>query len=366
MIDLLHSESSGNTADSVPIRSRWIRDCHFEPIQTAPNGQSHCIEFQLVLAPKRANRDRQHRGSTIDYQRGIVQEFNGKDGGFNFHRIEPNELMMAISLNAHRLDADSMMKWGDDKMAGFRCIDWHSTRSYHGFNALILNQFATGNHSGFFVPNLWSDHGQYLDFSSLLIGLQFLSLWPSDSAMRIGFDSLGAFASFNHLHFEFWDIDGEGLPVEGAPATALSVRAMGRIAIHELDDRYYPLHGLRYRVHVDSDDALFSDLDHLARSILFCVEWLQREDIAFNVLMVPGHPLTVFLTPRQTQSAFDRATDFEIEPGFGEVSGRLVFGDEAEWSQMTVDRVWTALRQRVSIEDGRWEEIKREYLSMDM
>ena len=350
MIDLLHSQTND-------VRSRWIEDCHLETVPTA-----HCVRFQLILAPNRANKDSGHKGVSIDYQQGIVQEFDGNGNGFNFHRIDPNELLMAISMNAHDLDA----KWFDEKMSGFRCIDWHSTRSYHGFHAVILNKFAIGNYSGLFVPHLWNDHGQYLDFESLLIGIQFLNLWPSNSSMRIGFNSIGAFASVNHLHFQFWDIGDQRLPIELTPKKSLSVRAMGRIAINEIDTRYYPLHGFEYKLNVDRDDAIYSDLDHMARSMFFCIEWLQREDISFNMLLVPGHPFSIFLIPRQTQSTFDDFTEFKTKPGFPEMSGQLILVNEMEWNDMTVETVWNTWRQRIDIGDKRWDEIKQECLSMDM
>ena len=111
---------------------------------------------------------------------------------------------------------------------------------------------------------------------------------------------------------------------------------MGRIAIDEVDHRYYPLHGFRYRLNVDLENAIYSDLDHLARSLLFCIEWLQRTDIAFNMFMVPGHPLSVYLIPRQSQSAFDDFTDFVTKPGFPELSGQLIMVEEEEWNEMTI------------------------------
>ena len=57
--------------------------------------------------------------------------------------------------------------------------------------------------------------GYHTLFFTLLVGIQFLNLFPKDSKMRIGFNSLGAFASVNHLHFQFWNIgpENEGLHI---------------------------------------------------------------------------------------------------------------------------------------------------------
>ena len=381
----LYNEQHRTDTDS--IRYRLIEDCHFEEIRNAPN-PNHCVKFQLVLAPNRANKDSglSADGSiAFDYHDGIVQEYDESNKAFNFHKADPKELLMAISLNAHSLDeganTNSIRSWfhflrsliasespRETETASFGCIDWHSTRKSHGFHAVLVNKYAIGNISGLFVPDFWRNHGQSLQFETVLIGLRFLSLFPKQSGLRFGFNSLGAFGSVNHLHLQFWSIKDEALPIEQTPRKQLAVKGMGRVRIDEIDRDYYPLHALQYQLTAEYNDSVLSDLHSLAKCIYFCIEYLQQRDIAYNLVMAPGHPFSVFLVPRQTQSAFDRFADFKTKPGFPEVSSHLILSDEHQWNTLTVTQIWRHWTERIDIgkDPKKWNDIKQECLSMDM
>eukprot|EP01084_Bolivina_argentea_P251488 421799_1 len=383
--DLIHNE--GKNMNS--IQYRFIQDCNFLPFKSTPN-PNHCMKFQLVFASNRAHKDNRHKQVNIDYRHSIVEQYDKHNKHFNFHKIDPNELLMAISLNAHDFDVNRNKFFGslrnfvgldgsnleemenDENIGYFTCIDWHATRLYHGFHAVFLNKYAIGNYSGLFVPNFWNNHGQYLDFQNLLIGIQFLNLFPIDSKIRIGFNSIGAFASVNHLHFQFWNIgdNNHGLPIELTPIKVLGSKGMGRIQVNEIDYNYYPLHGLQYEMNMDrvsETDALYSDLEHMARLIFFCVEYLQRQNIAHNLMMVPGYPFKIFLVPRKSQSEFDGFDEFVTKPGFPAVSSQLILVNENEWNDMSVDQVWNTWRDRISIDDSeQWKEIMHECLMIDM
>lgn len=377
----------GNRDNIHNIQYKYIQDCNFLPLKNTEN-PNHCVKFQLAYAANRAHKDSGHKTQNIDYNAGIVQEYDESDGSFNFHKINPNELLFVISLNAHDfedknqrffgslrefvgLDSNNLEEMQNDENVGyFSCIDWHSTRSYHGFNGVFLNKYAIGNYSGLFVPDFWGNHGQYLDYHTLLGGIQFLNLFPPNTKMRIGFNSLGAFASVNHLHFQFWNIGAgtQGLPIEETPVKSLAVKGMGRVKINEIIYDYYPLHGLQYELNLENEEeALYSDLEHMARAIYFCVEYLQQENIAHNLMMVPGFPFRIFLVPRKNQAAFEGFDGFATKPGFPAVSSHVVLINEKEWNDMTVSDVWNAWRERISIDDEQqWKEIVKECLMMDM
>ena len=191
-----------------------------------------------------------------------------------------------------------------------------------------------------------------------------MNLFPADCKIRVGFNSLGAFASVNHLHFQFWNIGEEnpGLPIESTPVKSLAVKGMGRVKINEIIYDYYPLHGLQYEINLDNEqfeDALYSDLEHMARSIFSCIEYLQRKNIAHNLVMIPGFPYKIFLVPRKNEGAFEDWDGFATLPGFPEVSSHLMLIHENEWSDMTVSDVWNAWRE-ISIDDDKWMEIVKE------
>ena len=172
-IDLLEGHpQSLNTKNLNDIQYRFIEDCQFPALQNTEN-PSHCIKFQLVYASNRANKDNGHKTKHIDYKQGIVQEYDATNEHFNFHKIDPNELLMAISLNAHDFDNQGNVKkffgvlrefvgldnseveemQNDENIGYFSCIDWHSTRNHHGFHAVFLNKYSIGNYSGLLVPD---------------------------------------------------------------------------------------------------------------------------------------------------------------------------------------------------------------------
>ena len=151
---------------------------------------------------------------------------------------------------------------------------------------------------------------------------------------------------------------------------SLGTKGMGRIKVNEIDYDYYPLRGLQYEMNMDSvseNNALYSDLEHMARIIFFCIEHLQRNDIAHNLMMVPGYPFRIFLVPRKMQSALDEFDGFATKPGFPEVSSHLMLIHENEWNDMTVEQVWNTWRERISIDDeAQWKDILKECLTIDM
>ena len=177
------------------------------------------------------------------------------------------------------------------------------------------NLDAIGNYSGLLVPDFWQNHGQYLDYNMLLVGIQFLNIGENNP----------------------------GLPIESTPVKPVAIKGMGRVKINEIVYDYYPLHGLQYELNLENEnEALYSDLEHMARSIFFCIEYLQRHNIAHNLMMVPGFPFKIFLVPRRNQVAFEGFDGFKTLPGFPEISSHLMLVDENEWNKMTVNDVWNA------------------------
>ena len=104
-IDLLE----GNKPIIHNIQYRFIEDCNFPPLQNTEN-PTHCIKFQLAYAANRAHKDSGHKKVSIDYSAGIIQEYDTSNKHFNFHKINPNELLFAISLNAHDFEGKNNPK----------------------------------------------------------------------------------------------------------------------------------------------------------------------------------------------------------------------------------------------------------------
>ncbi|XP_062439865.1 GDP-D-glucose phosphorylase 1 [Rhea pennata] len=116
---------------------------------------------------------------------------------------------------------------------------------------------------------------QVLTPELLRFGLDAVLL-SAHPGFRVGFNSLGAFASVNHLHLHGFYL-GWPLLVESAPAEPLS-----------------PAPGLFFLRGVPAPGFLFysqgAGLDALARDVCRAADHLLRRGVAYNVLVTRGEP----------------------------------------------------------------------------
>ena len=94
-------------------------------------------------------------------------------------------------------------------------------------HAVTLNRFPLSRDSGLLLPFLSARRPQVLRADALAVAVDFAAAGLRRAAhlqpnsLRVGFNSLAAGASVNHLHFQFWRSPAERLPVEAAERVAL-------------------------------------------------------------------------------------------------------------------------------------------------
>lgn len=161
---------------------------------------------------------------------------------------------------------------------------------------------------------------QYLTLDALLVGLS-ISQHFSSPWLRVGFNSLSAGASVNHLHFQVWDFPAL------LPCELSSTFPVGNLH-HSLSIRRsnaYPVKFLRFDLSASTSNDPEAQ-SYLAQTVFSLVERLYLANQPFNVIMTPA---TVFLFPRQPMIPLG-----SIRVGFPEVAGEIFISDESQYREL--------------------------------
>lgn len=143
------------------------------------------------------------------------------------------------------------------------------------------------------VPRVMDSLPQMLTPELLLTALHFTAE-AANPYFRVGYNSLGAYATINHCHFQAYFLTAH-FPIERAPASPLASAAgcrhhasLGGASVQRL--AHFPVRSLVYE--------LGSSLEELARAVGAACVALQQMDVAFNVLIV-DRGARVFLMPNK-------------------------------------------------------------------
>lgn len=195
---------------------------------------------------------------------------------------------------------------------------------------------------------------QNLDPGVLRLALHF-ALEVGNPYLRVGFNSLGAFATINHLHFQAYYLAAP-LPCERAPTRPLPLECSGSagaggdadshpVAISLLDD--YPVRGW-----VVEGPSLAGMAQVVGEASLA----LQAANIPHNVLIADCGS-RVFLWPqayaeRQARGLVPEALlDVGVNPAIWEISGHMVLKRAGDYEAFTEGAAWELLAA-VSLSEG--------------
>ena len=161
--------------------------------------------------------------------------------------------------------------------------------------------------------------------------------------IRVGFNSLGAFASVNHLHVHLMfadDLDDGVFPIERAAVASEVVRGK-EVSVDLLE---WPVPSFAFSVGGGGGGA-----DDLAVAVVGAaavfIDILKREQIPHNVLLCPdasGASLRVIVSPRLPQENFD-VSKAGFNSAVCEVSGLLIAQTEERFEVLTEEEVCAAL-----------------------
>lgn len=189
------------------------------------------------------------------------------------------------------------------------------------------------------VPRVLDNLPQLLTPDTLLLALQFAHE-VNNPYMRIGYNSLGAYATINHLHFQAYYLSA-AMPLERAKTSLISKQDCGKsvIRIERLID--YPVHGLVFESGGDMKDMAI----HIGK---FC-ESLSAKNIPHNMLIV-DKGARVFVIPnafsqRKAKNELPQdVLDSQVDPAVFEISGHQLMKRKEDYDGLTEEWVMNMLR----------------------
>jgi len=201
------------------------------------------------------------------------------------------------------------------------------------------------------VPRVLDCLPQRIDHDSLLLAMH-LAAEAGNTSFRLGYNSLGAFATINHLHFQAYYL-ALPFPVEKAPTKRAPWKSeKGGVKISELCN--YPVRGL-----VFEGGNTLENLSNAVGSACIC---LQDNNIPYNVLIADCGK-RVFLFPqcyaeKQALGEVDQEIlDTQVNPAVWEISGHIVLKKKQDFDRASEDYACKLLAE-VSLSEERFEEVK--------
>ncbi|KAG9159815.1 hypothetical protein Leryth_007826 [Lithospermum erythrorhizon] len=199
------------------------------------------------------------------------------------------------------------------------------------------------------IPRILECLPQRIDRDGLLLAL-YLAVETANPYFRLGYNSLGAFATINHLHFQAYYL-AVPFPVEKAPTDNISTTRNGVKTSKILN---YPVRGLVF----EGGDSL-EDLSNVISDSCIC---LQENNIPYNVLIADSGK-RVFLFPQcyaEKQALGEVSAellDTQVNPAVWEISGHMVLKRKEDYEEASEGNAWKLLAE-VSLSEERFEEVR--------
>lgn len=237
----------------------------------------------------------------------IQQGFNPKQ--FNFNKINPDEVIMETVKDA---------EGGDEVAQPCRMV-------------VLINVSPLEFGHCLFVPDPSLCFPQVLTKFAIQAGIESVFL-SSDPGFRVGFNSLGALASVNHLHLHGYYLNQQ-LSIESMAVKPL----VPNKGFYRLRD--FPRGYLFY--------ATSECVEEIARAICQCTDFLVESNIAHNVFMTRGCPpcagmdgdrqcrrgVRIAVYPRL--STFGRKEESAFNVALCELAGHLPFKNKRDFELST-------------------------------
>ncbi|GBG73506.1 hypothetical protein CBR_g16849 [Chara braunii] len=201
------------------------------------------------------------------------------------------------------------------------------------------------------VPRLADCIPQQLSSDTFLEALN-MAIEADSPFFRVGYNSLGAFATVNHLHFQAYYLM-KPFAVERAPTMQIGTGGHDHsLTVYELKD--YPVRGLVLE--------LGDSLEELVRVVVGTAQRLQDRNTPFNIF-ISDKGARVFLYPqrfaeRQADNLIpEDLVEMQVNPAMWEISGHIVLKRREDYENITEAKIWRLLAE-VSVDEEQFEEVK--------
>ncbi|KAL6905502.1 hypothetical protein ACP4OV_003103 [Aristida adscensionis] len=202
------------------------------------------------------------------------------------------------------------------------------------------------------IPRVLDRLPQRIDQESLLLALQ-MAAEAASPYFRLGYNSLGAFATINHLHFQAYYLSVP-FPVEKAATHKIPLaedKMKSGVNVYNLIN--YPVRGL-----VFEGGNTLKDLANVVSSA--CI-WLQDNNVPYNVLISDcGRRIFLFPQCYAEKQALGEVSqellDTQVNPAVWEISGHIVLKRRNDYEEASETSAWKLLAE-VSLSEERFEEV---------
>jgi len=193
------------------------------------------------------------------------------------------------------------------------------------------------------VPHALSELPQLLRPDVVLMALYFAAE-ASNPYFRVGYNSLGAYATINHLHFQAYYLTAP-FPIERAPTAPLpgghrKRRCGGGVAVQTV--ARFPVRALVFE--------LGCSMDEMSRVVGAAAMALQEANVAFN-LLVTDRGARAFLIPQRFAQRVaaglvpEQVLATGINPAVFEIAGHLLYKRAEDYEAASQEAAWKLLQE---------------------
>ena len=205
------------------------------------------------------------------------------------------------------------------------------------------------------VPRALDRLTQIVDEQSMLLSLEFTAA-IGNPYFRLGYNSLGAYATINHLHFQGYYLMAP-YPVERVPTRPLEGCPFGDDMIRVSELVHYPVRGWVFEM-VGAFDASLAPMAACVGKV--CTK-LQSMNVPHN-LLVCDCGARVFLWPQcyAAKQASGLVPESLIATGVNpaafEIAGHVIMKNRRDYEELSQTLVWTLLSE-VSLSKEEFENL---------
>ncbi|KAJ6811063.1 GDP-L-galactose phosphorylase 1-like [Iris pallida] len=202
------------------------------------------------------------------------------------------------------------------------------------------------------IPRVLECLPQRIDPDSFLLALN-MAAEAGSPYFRLGYNSLGAFATINHLHFQAYYLSVP-FPIEKAPTERIPVKCQSENGVKVSRLLNYPVRGLVYEGGNSVQD--------LSDMVVGACIWLQENNVPFNVL-ISDSGRKIFLLPQcyAEKQALGEVSqellDTQVNPAVWEISGHMVLKRRKDYEEASEAYAWRLLAE-VSLSEERFKEVE--------
>lgn len=261
----------------------------------------------------------------------VLQPFDGNK--FNFTKVGQEEVLFQFEASED----------GESQFFPNALVDVENSPSVVAINVSPIEYGHV-----LLIPRILECLPQRIDRDSFLLAL-YMAAEAGNPHFRVGYNSLGAFATINHLHFQAYYL-AVSFPIEKAPTKKITTSA-GGVKISELLN--YPVRGLVF----EGGNSL-QDLSNTVSDACIC---LQDNNIPYNVL-ISDCGKRIFLLPQcyaEKQALGEVSAellDTQVNPAVWEISGHMVLKRKEDFEEASEENAWRLLAV-VSLSEERFQEV---------